>query len=1731
MWSRFLGAALVCGGLTAVLAGTEVAVQPTRSQEKPLPDGPMEALFEDAAAPGGFVPEIEPNNTAGTATALGGADVQATGTILPGGDEDWWSFSGTAGDRVYVGLQTAFSSELVNGGNSELRLYRPNGQTLVEFDQDDGFFNDAGSGIAGAALQTSGTYFLQVKHFAPTSQLRPYYLYFRRMSGTPTAESEPNDSPATANPLPASGWVSGIHSAFTDIDTYAIGLGAGDTVFLSLDLDPERNNLPANGGWDGRLGFGLFGDAGDQILAADDFSTPDPDNPLSETLFMTVKYAGTYYVTVDSTFDGGPTATYRLAASVRHAAPVGVQCQTYSSGEVNLPIGPLNGAVTNSTLFVPGNPRIEDLNVSIVLDHTEMADVDAALLSPAGNQNSLFTDVGATAPGGQTRMDLDLDDEAGIPIGYFTTLKGMAFQPEPDYRLAWFKGEDGGGTWTLRLRDDAGPTRGGTLTSWSLTLCQPPPQVCEGTVVTAYASSFEGGADGFTHSGTQDEWARGNPTSVPVTGCHTGTSCWKTDLTGNYNAGSNQSLLSPNIALTGMTKPIVVTWAQKYQMENASFDTFSVEVREPGPVNATTLFRHLDATMQDTVGSPAAVINESAGWGLVTRRIDAYANKTIQLQWNLVSDSSLFYAGLAVDDVVVTGCQCTPAGCDDGNPCTVDTCDAAQGCVHTIRTGSCEDGNACTSSDTCVNGICVGTPVSCSDGDPCTVDTCSPQSGCLFPPLDCSDGNPCTDDGCSGGTCTHTNNTLSCSDGSACTVDDQCGGGACAGTPLSCDDGNACTDDGCDPGSGCTYAAHSCDDGDACTDDGCDAETGCQHAAHSCDDGNACTDDGCNPGSGCTYAAHSCDDGNPCTDDGCDPVTGCASVDNTGSCEDGNACTTADTCSSGACVGGSPMSCDDGNPCTDDACDPATGCVYTPHSCDDGNPCTDDSCDVLTGCAYAPHSCDDGNVCTDDACDPAAGCAYTPHSCDDGNACTVDGCSPGTGCVSTVDSCDDGDPCTEDSCSPQTGCGHTDRCSRHCSPGAITIADSNVPPTQASPYPSTLSVSGFVGNLRVGSVRLLGFGHSVPEEVDVLLVGPGGQEATILSDVGGTTASAGVDLLLRDTAATPLPTGGGLVSGIFLPTNAPPEDEFPGPAPLPSGGSALSRFTGATANGTWQLYVVDDAYRSAGSLSGGWCLDLVPACVTDADCSDGNACTADTCAGGFCQNPPLSCDDGNACTDDSCAPGSGCQHAAISCDDGDPCTDDSCSAQSGCLTTPHCSDGSLCTEDVCEPGTGSCSWVPVSCEDGNPCTDDTCDPQTGCSHAPLVCDDGDACTVDLCDPQTGCLVAPLSCDDGNACTDDTCDSQTGCKHPAHLCDDGDPCTDDACDPQSGCVTAPHCNDGDACTVDACEAGTGSCSTTPLSCDDGNPCTVDSCDPESGCQTAPLSCDDGDPCTDDACDPLSGCVTAPHCNDGDACTVDACEVGTGSCSTTPLSCDDGNACTVDSCDPQSGCQTAPLSCEDGNPCTDDSCDSQTGCQQQPHLCDDGDPCTDDACDPQSGCVTAPHCNDGDACTVDACEAGTGSCSTTPISCEDGDACTVDSCDPQSGCQTAPLSCDDGDVCTEDACDPVTGCTTTPLGPPGEVTGLRFPSDRQTLSWDLASAAFGYDVARGDLTAFPVGSGVDLCLGAFSSTSASDPQEPAEEAGFWYLVRGTNTCAGAGSYGDATGGAPRVTAACP
>jgi ubiquitin len=196
----------------------------------------------------------------------------------------------------------------------------------------------------------------------------------------------------------------------------------------------------------------------------------------------------------------------------------------------------------------------------------------------------------------------------------------------------------------------------------------------------------------------------------------------------------------------------------------------------------------------------------------------------------------------------------TKTACDDGNPCTQDSCVPASGCVHVSAALPCEaDGSACT-LDSCVNGQCaVGVAKVCSDGNPCTQDACDPKTGACQ--------SPAVADG------------VACDDGDPCSTGDHCIAGKCGSvTKKACDDGNVCTTDACEPGKGCasTPGVGPCTDNSVCTQgDACQGGTCKPGTAMACDDGDACTTDACDPAQGCTHIAVS----------GCSPLVGFTAVD------------------------------------------------------------------------------------------------------------------------------------------------------------------------------------------------------------------------------------------------------------------------------------------------------------------------------------------------------------------------------------------------------------------------------------------------------------------------------------------------------------------------------------------------------------------------------------------------------------------------------------------------------------------------------------------------------------------------------------------------------------------------------------------------------------------------------------------------------------------------------------
>ncbi|MSP92189.1 MAG: hypothetical protein EXR79_10375 [Myxococcales bacterium] len=180
--------------------------------------------------------------------------------------------------------------------------------------------------------------------------------------------------------------------------------------------------------------------------------------------------------------------------------------------------------------------------------------------------------------------------------------------------------------------------------------------------------------------------------------------------------------------------------------------------------------------------------------------------------------------------------------CDDKNPCTDDACDSKTGCGAKPNLAPCSDGDACSAGDACQGGTCQGGPLpNCDDGNVCSLDSCEVGVGCYHLPVQspccvgqtskCDDGKPCTNDLCDGSGCKHEPNTAPCDDGNACTGGDACQGGACTGTKAAvCDDKNPCTADTCTAKTGCQHQATgngtACDDGSACTkDDKCTGGT------------------------------------------------------------------------------------------------------------------------------------------------------------------------------------------------------------------------------------------------------------------------------------------------------------------------------------------------------------------------------------------------------------------------------------------------------------------------------------------------------------------------------------------------------------------------------------------------------------------------------------------------------------------------------------------------------------------------------------------------------------------------------------------------------------------------------------------------------------------------------------------------------------------------------------------
>ncbi|MGH9880196.1 MAG: S8 family serine peptidase, partial [Pyrinomonadaceae bacterium] len=146
----------------------------------------------------------------------------------------------------------------------------------------------------------------------------------------------------------------------------------------------------------------------------------------------------------------------------------------------------------------------------------------------------------------------------------------------------------------------------------------------------------------------------------------------------------------------------------------------------------------------------------------------------------------------------------------------------------------------------------------------------------------------------------------------------------------------------------------------------------------------------------------------------------------------------------------------------------------------------------------------------------------------------------------------------------------------------------------AAPYPSTINVAGVVGPVSKVTVTLKNMNHTFPDDIDVLLVGPGGQKILLMSDAGGSADLVNNTYTFDDAAAATLADGALNPSGTYKPSNFGTGDTFPAPAPVGPypDPQLLSVFNGVNPNGTWSLYINDDVGGDVGNVNLGWELNI-----------------------------------------------------------------------------------------------------------------------------------------------------------------------------------------------------------------------------------------------------------------------------------------------------------------------------------------------------------------------------------------------------------------------------------------------------------------------------------------------------------------------------------------------------------
>jgi hypothetical protein len=270
-------------------------------------DGDADYFLRFDATPVGSLAESEANDDTASADAIVYGDV-VSGSI-DGGDVDFFSFTGEAGDIIRVSWFEQGASE-VNADFMSISLMLDDAtavQRAVSFTSVNSL------AVLRAILPSSGTFYLRV---TPEGGSMTYTFQLTRFRDA-TYETEANDTTATADPFPGSGRVAGAINSSSDADVFSFSVLVGDVVTFSVHAGPgsSSNGFPSHSRYTSMIAALLpnlqvvsFGGTvqGSIPYSASVFSGESIANGVATTeLTFVALTSGTYYLRITSSNGSG----------------------------------------------------------------------------------------------------------------------------------------------------------------------------------------------------------------------------------------------------------------------------------------------------------------------------------------------------------------------------------------------------------------------------------------------------------------------------------------------------------------------------------------------------------------------------------------------------------------------------------------------------------------------------------------------------------------------------------------------------------------------------------------------------------------------------------------------------------------------------------------------------------------------------------------------------------------------------------------------------------------------------------------------------------------------------------------------------------------------------------------------------------------------------------------------------------------------------------------------------------------------------------------------------------------------------------------------------------------------------------------------------------------------------------------------------------------------------------